>query len=105
MKVKALSALAYATLLVGSAVTYAEPPTTRPGDRASSSADVAEPERSERQIERRARRAFDEIDAERHGYLTSEDVKGDDWLIQNFERCNVGHDGHMRREEYDSCRE
>jgi hypothetical protein len=48
---------------------------------------------------------FDKVDTHRHGYLTSEDLKGDDYISKNFARCNVKHDGHMSREEYTNCHE
>jgi hypothetical protein len=48
---------------------------------------------------------FDKVDAHRHGYLTSDDVKNDAWVSKNFAKCNVKHDGHMSREEYANCHE
>lgn len=45
------------------------------------------------------------VDANKHGYLTSKDVKGDDYVRRNFAKCNVKHNGHMSREEYDNCHE
>ena len=48
---------------------------------------------------------FDTIDTHRHGYLTSEDVKHDDWVSKNFAKCNLKHNGHMSREEYANCHE
>ena len=48
---------------------------------------------------------FDKIDTHRHGYLTAEDLKGDDYISKNFTSCNLKHDGHMSREEYDNCHE
>ena len=50
-------------------------------------------------------RDFDKVDANRHGYLTSDDVKNDDYVRKNFARCNVKHNGHMSREEYTNCHE
>ena len=50
-------------------------------------------------------RDFDKVDTNRHGYLTSDDVKSDDWVSRNFGKCNVKHDGHMSREEYANCHE
>jgi hypothetical protein len=50
-------------------------------------------------------RDFDTVDANKHGYLTSKDVKGDDYVRRNFAKCNVKHNGHMSREEYDNCHE
>jgi hypothetical protein len=52
-----------------------------------------------------AHRDFDKVDTQRHGYLTSKDVKGDDYISKNFASCNVKHDGRMSREEYDNCHE
>jgi hypothetical protein len=48
---------------------------------------------------------FDTVDTHRHGYLTAEDLKGDDYVSKNFTSCNVRHDGHMSREEYNNCHE
>jgi hypothetical protein len=50
-------------------------------------------------------RDFDTVDTHKHGYLTSRDVKSDDYVSRNFAKCNVRHNGHMSREEYDNCRE
>jgi hypothetical protein len=50
-------------------------------------------------------RDFDTVDSHKHGYLTSEDVKSDDYVRKNFAKCNVKHDGHMNREEYANCHE
>lgn len=46
---------------------------------------------------------FDKVDTHRHGYLTSDDVKKDDYVSKNFAKCNVSHSGHMSREEYSNC--
>lgn len=48
---------------------------------------------------------FDKVDTHRHGYLTSNDIKNDDYISKNFARCNVKHDGRMSREEYSNCHE
>jgi hypothetical protein len=48
---------------------------------------------------------FKTVDTHRHGYLTSDDVKNDDYVSKNFDRCNVKHDGHMSRKEYANCHE
>ncbi len=48
---------------------------------------------------------FDKVDTDRHGYLTAEDLKGNDYVRRNFARCNVKHDGHISREEYNNCHE
>ena len=50
-------------------------------------------------------RDFDTVDTHRHGYLTSRDVKSDDYVRRNFAKCNVKHNGHMSREEYTNCHE
>ena len=52
-----------------------------------------------------ARPDFDKVDTRRHGYVTSHDVKKDDYISKNFARCNVKGDGHMIREEYTNCHE
>ena len=46
---------------------------------------------------------FDKVDTQRHGYLTSRDIKNDDYVSKHFARCNVKRDGHMSREEYSNC--
>jgi hypothetical protein len=51
------------------------------------------------------RPAFNTVDTHRHGYLTSDDVKNDDYVSKNFDKCNVKHDGHMSRKEYANCHE
>ena len=48
---------------------------------------------------------FKTVDTQRHGYLTSDDVKNDDYVSKNFAKCNLTHDGHMTREEYANCHE
>jgi hypothetical protein len=83
--------LASSVMLVASACGYAQTPTGTSGDRG-----MAEHERHG---------DFDKWDSHKRGYLTSEDVRGDDWLSKNFERCNAAHDGHMRREEFEGCHE
>ena len=50
-------------------------------------------------------RDFNTVDTHRHGYLTSEDVRDDDYVSKNFDRCNVKHNGHMSRKEYANCHE
>jgi hypothetical protein len=44
-------------------------------------------------------RDFDTVDTHHRGYVTSQDVKDDDWISRNFVKCNVKQDGHTRREE------
>ena len=48
---------------------------------------------------------FKTVDTQRHGYLTSDDVKNDDYVSKNFAKCNLTHDGHMTRQEYANCHE
>ena len=48
---------------------------------------------------------FKTVDTQRHGYLTSDDVKNDDYVSKNFARCNLTHNGHMSPEEYANCHE
>jgi hypothetical protein len=50
-------------------------------------------------------RDFDTVDTHKHGYLTARDVKSDEYVRKHFAKCNVKHNGHMSREEYDSCHE
>jgi hypothetical protein len=50
-------------------------------------------------------RDFDTVDTHKHGYLTSADVKSDEYVSKNFAKCNVKHNGHMSREEYANCHE
>jgi hypothetical protein len=46
---------------------------------------------------------FDTVDTHKNGYLTANDLKSDDYVSRNFAKCNVKHNGHMSREEYDNC--
>ncbi len=48
---------------------------------------------------------FDTVDTHKLGYLTSNDLKSDDYVSRNFAKCNVKHNGHMSREEYENCHE
>jgi hypothetical protein len=57
------------------------------------------------QRETTTHRDFDTVDTHKHGYLTSNDVKRDDYVSKNFAKCNVKHNGHMSREEYANCHE
>jgi hypothetical protein len=50
-------------------------------------------------------RDFDSVDTHKHGYLTSHDVKSDEYVRKNFAKCNAKHNGHMSREEYANCHE
>jgi hypothetical protein len=50
-------------------------------------------------------RDFDTVDTHRHGYLTSDDVKSDEYVNKNFAKCNLKRNGHMSREEYTNCHE
>ena len=61
--------------------------------------------KNDAQRETLSHRDFDTVDTHKHGYLTANDVKSDDYVSKNFAKCNVKHNGHMSREEYDNCRE
>jgi hypothetical protein len=61
--------------------------------------------KNDAQREATTHRDFDSVDTHKHGYLTSADVKSDDYVRKNFAKCNVKHNGHMSREEYDNCHE
>ena len=61
--------------------------------------------KNDTQRETTTHRDFDSVDTHKHGYLTSADVKSDDYVRKNFAKCNVKHNGHMSREEYDNCHE
>jgi hypothetical protein len=61
--------------------------------------------KNDAQRETTTHRDFDSVDTHKHGYLTSADVKSDDYVRKNFAKCNVKHNGHMSREEYDNCHE
>jgi hypothetical protein len=61
--------------------------------------------KNDAQRETTAHRDFDSVDAHKHGYLTSGDVKSDDYVRRHFAKCNVKHNGHMSREEYENCHE
>jgi hypothetical protein len=61
--------------------------------------------KNEGQRETPTHRDFDTADSHKHGYLTSNDVKGDYYVSRDFAKCNVKHNGHMSREEYDNCHE
>ena len=57
------------------------------------------------QRETTTHRDFDTVDTQKHGYLTTRDVKSDEYVRKNFAKCNVKHNGHMSREEYANCHE
>jgi hypothetical protein len=61
----------------------------------------------QRRCATRTRRAsgFQAVDTQRHGYLTSDDIKNDDYVSKNFAKCNLTHNGHMTPEEYANCHE
>jgi hypothetical protein len=61
--------------------------------------------KNDAQRETTTHRDFDTIDTHKHGYLTSRDVKSDDYVSRNFAKCNAKHNGHMSREEYANCHE
>ena len=48
-------------------------------------------------------RSFDAVDSKHRGYVTTDDVQRDAWVRDNFAKCNVKHDGHMIRSEYEGC--
>jgi hypothetical protein len=48
---------------------------------------------------------FNTVDTQRHGYLTADDVKNDEYVSKNFDKCNVKHNGHMSRKQYANCHE
>jgi hypothetical protein len=73
------------------------------GGAAAYSADESKDDAAQR--ETTTHRDFDTVDTHKHGYLTSNDVKSDDYISRNFAKCNVKHNGHMSREEYDNCHE
>ena len=72
---------------------------------AGAAAYSADEGKNDAQRETTKHRDFDSVDTHKHGYLTSKDVRGDEYARKNFARCNVKHDGHMSREEYDNCHE
>jgi hypothetical protein len=61
--------------------------------------------KNDAQRETTTHRDFDTVDTHKHGYLTTRDVKSDDYVSRNFAKCNVKHNGHMSREEYANCHE
>jgi hypothetical protein len=72
---------------------------------AGAAAFSADEAKNDGQREVAAHRDFDTVDTHKHGYLTSGDVKSDDYVSRNFAKCNVKHNGHMSREEYANCHE
>ena len=46
---------------------------------------------------------FDSLDSGKKGYLTAHNVKSHRWLSKNFKKCNLSHDGHLTRDEYNNC--
>ena len=88
MKSTHLASLTCATLLFAGAAAYS-----------------ADEGKNDAQRETTTHRDFDTVDTHKHGYLTSRDVKSDDYVSKNFAKCNVKHNGHMSREEYDNCHE
>jgi hypothetical protein len=94
-----------ALLLFTCASTFALSPAEPTADRAAVGQGVLGT-RSEEQGQEHGRHGeFEKWDSHKRGYLTSEDVRGDEWLSKNFERCNEARDGHMRREEFARCHE
>jgi hypothetical protein len=72
---------------------------------AGAAAYSADEGKNDAQRETTTHRDFDAVDTHKHGYLTSDDVKGDDYVSKNFARCNVKQNGHMSRKEYGNCHE
>lgn len=72
---------------------------------AGAAAYSADESKNDAQRETSTHRDFDTVDTHKHGFLTPDDVKRDDYVSRNFAKCNVKHNGHMSREEYDNCRE
>ena len=88
MKLTQLASLTCAALLLAGAAAYS-----------------ADEGKKDAQPEATTHRDFDAVDTHKHGYLTSRDVKSDDYVSRNFDKCNATHNGHMSREEYDNCHE
>ena len=72
---------------------------------AGAAANSADDVKTSAQRETTTHRDFDTVDTHRRGYLTSDDVKSDEYVRTNFAKCNVKHNGHVRREEYANCHE
>ena len=72
---------------------------------AGQSAYSADEGKTDAKRETTTHRDFDSVDTHKHGYLTSREVKKDVYVHKNFAKCNVKHDGHMSREEYENCHE
>jgi hypothetical protein len=83
-----LASLACAALLFAGAAAYS-----------------ADDSKSDGQRETTTHRDFDTVDTHKHGYVTANDVKSDEYVRKNFAKCNVKHNGHMSREEYTNCHE
>lgn len=103
MKSIYLAPLACAAMLFACANAFAQ--TTPDGDRSARPNDSADSAKHDMQRGSGTHRDFDSFDTNKHGYLVSDDVKGDEWVRKNFRRCNLKHDGHMSREEYANCKE
>jgi hypothetical protein len=88
LKSTQLASLACAALLFASAAAYS-----------------ADDGKNDAKRETPTHRDFDTVDTYKHGYLTSRDVKSDEYVRKNFAKCNVKHNGHMSREEYANCHE
>jgi hypothetical protein len=88
LKSKQLASLACAALLFACTAAYS-----------------ADDGKNDAQRETTTHRDFDKVDTHRRGYLTSDDVKSDEYVRRNFAKCNARHDGHMSREEYANCHE
>jgi hypothetical protein len=73
------------------------------GATAYSAGEAKDGGKNDAQRETTTQRDFDTVDTHKNGYLTSNDLKSDDYVSRNFAKCNVKHNGHMSREEYDNC--
>jgi hypothetical protein len=48
--------------------------------------------------------AFESLDVNNRGYLTSDDVAPNRWLASNFARCDANHDGRLSQQEFANCK-
>ena len=46
---------------------------------------------------------FSTLDRKGVGYVTVQDVAGNDWLTRNFQTCDTDKDGQVTRAEYSAC--
>jgi hypothetical protein len=104
MKSRFVTPLLCTALIFGGAAALAQSESHSTDERSSSSS-ITTTTHSSTTRAAGSRGDFDHLDVSKHGYLTSEDVKGDGWLKSNFTRCNVKGDGRMSWDEYSNCRE